>query len=165
MDDAIGYFRGNASTQSGLLDRSGESGECLPPAKALGRSADDAGASSSGAAEDPEANYSLAMVFAQTGRYGARGRVSATRFDPSPGLSGSAEQSGCAVSANPPRAEAVAKFEESIRVAPGFDQSYLNLARVYTAQGDREKARAVLLDLLKQHPGHPQAQQMLDQLR
>ena len=53
----------------------------------------------------------------------------------------------------------------SIRVAPGFDQSYLNLARVYALEGDREKARAVLLSLLQRHPGHAQAQQALDQLR
>ena len=33
------------------------------------------------------------------------------------------------------RDEAVASFEECIRVAPGFDQSYLNLARVYVIEG------------------------------
>jgi len=59
----------------------------------------------------------------------------------------------------------VAKFEECIRVAPGFDQAYLNLARVYSLEGASDQARVVLLDLLKQHPGHAQAQQMLDQLR
>jgi Fe2+ or Zn2+ uptake regulation protein len=32
-------------------------------------------------------------------------------------------------------------------------------------EGEREKARAVLLDLLKQHPGHLQAQDALNQLR
>jgi Flp pilus assembly protein TadD len=63
------------------------------------------------------------------------------------------------------RDEAVAKFEECIRVAPGFDQSYLNLARVYSLEGAPEKALAVLMELLKQHPGHAQAQQALDQLR
>ena len=41
----------------------------------------------------------------------------------------------------------------------------LNLARVYSLEGDRDKARAVLQELLKQHPGHPQAQQALDELR
>jgi hypothetical protein len=40
----------------------------------------------------------------------------------------------------------------------------LNLARVYTVEGVTDKARAVLLDLLKQHPGHEQAQKMLEQL-
>jgi len=63
------------------------------------------------------------------------------------------------------RDAAVAKFEECIHVAPGFDQSYLNLARVYSLKGDRDKARAVLLDLLKEHPGHALAQKTLDELR
>jgi Flp pilus assembly protein TadD len=63
------------------------------------------------------------------------------------------------------RDEAVARFEECIRVAPSFDQSYLNLARVYSLEGEPRKARALLLELLRQHPGHPQAQKELDQLR
>jgi len=63
------------------------------------------------------------------------------------------------------RDDAVATFEQCIRVAPGFDQAYLNLARVYAIEGDRAKARGLLSDLLKQHPDHPQARQMLDQLQ
>jgi Flp pilus assembly protein TadD len=62
------------------------------------------------------------------------------------------------------RDEAVASFEECMRVAPAFDQSYLNLARVYAIEGTPEKARAVLLELLKQHPGHELAQRMIEQL-
>ncbi len=62
------------------------------------------------------------------------------------------------------RDEAVASFEQSIRVAPAFEQSYLNLARVYAVEGTPEKARAVLGELLKQHPGQEQAQKMLQQL-
>jgi Flp pilus assembly protein TadD len=62
------------------------------------------------------------------------------------------------------RDEAVASFEECIRVAPSFDQSYLNLARVYSIEGATEKARTVLLDLLKQHPDHAPGQKMLQQL-
>jgi Flp pilus assembly protein TadD len=60
--------------------------------------------------------------------------------------------------------EAVASFKECIRVAPGFDQAYLNLAKVYVLEGAPVKARAVLLELLKQHPSHTQAQSMLAQL-
>jgi Flp pilus assembly protein TadD len=62
------------------------------------------------------------------------------------------------------RDQAVASFEECIRVAPTFDQAYVNLARVYAIEGSVEKARAVLLDLLKRHPGHEQAEQMMQQL-
>jgi tetratricopeptide (TPR) repeat protein len=62
------------------------------------------------------------------------------------------------------RDDGVASFEECIRVAPDFDQSYLNLARVYALEGSPDKAKSVLLDLLKQHPVHAQAQQALQQL-
>jgi Flp pilus assembly protein TadD len=63
------------------------------------------------------------------------------------------------------RNEAVASFEQCIRVAPAFDQAYLNLSRVYAIEGTPDKARAVLLELLKQHPGHEQAQKMLEELQ
>jgi len=62
------------------------------------------------------------------------------------------------------RDKAVASFQECIRIAPDFDQSYLNLARVYALEGDPSQARAVLLDLLKHHPGHAQAQTALEQV-
>jgi FimV-like protein len=62
------------------------------------------------------------------------------------------------------RDQAVASFEECIRLAPAFDQSYLNLARVYAVEGEPEKARTLLQELLKQHPGHAQAQKALEQL-
>jgi hypothetical protein len=58
----------------------------------------------------------------------------------------------------------VASFEACIRVAPSFDQSYLNLARVYALEEDLGKARAVLEQLLTHHPGHLQAQKMLQQM-
>jgi Tfp pilus assembly protein PilF len=61
------------------------------------------------------------------------------------------------------RDQAVASFEESIRIAPEFDQSYLNLARVHALEGSPDKARAVLLELLKRHPDHAQAKTMLEQ--
>jgi Flp pilus assembly protein TadD len=63
------------------------------------------------------------------------------------------------------RDEAVATFEECIRVAPAFDQSYLNLSRVYALEGAPEKARAVLMELLGQHPDHAQARKELQQLQ
>jgi Flp pilus assembly protein TadD len=62
------------------------------------------------------------------------------------------------------RDQAVASFEECIRVAPAFEQSYMNLARVYALEGTPDKARTVLLELLKQHPEHAQARKALEQL-
>ena len=49
-------------------------------------------------------------------------------------------------------------------MAPAFDQSYLNLARVYIVEDAPEKARSVLVELLKLHPEHEQAKKMLEQL-
>jgi TolA-binding protein len=60
--------------------------------------------------------------------------------------------------------EAVTLFQQCIKVAPEFDKSYLSLARVYAIEGELDKARAVLMQLLVEHPGHEQATKMLDQL-
>jgi Flp pilus assembly protein TadD len=51
-----------------------------------------------------------------------------------------------------------------MRVAPAYDQAYLNLARVYAIEGNRDKAKTLLEQLLQQHPGHPQATEELKQL-
>jgi len=114
--------------------------------------------------QDAEANYSLGMVFAQTGdnvkAYEYLQRALHTRPDYPEALN----NLGILYLLTERRNEAVASFEQCIRVAPAFDQSYLNLARVYALEGSRDKARGVLLDLLKQHPDHPQAKQLLDQL-
>ena len=116
------------------------------------------------APEDPEANYSLGMVYAQLGdterAYDHLKKALALR----PVYPEALNNLGvlCLHTRRPQ--EAIASFEESIRVAPAYDQSYLNLARVYSILGDREKARNVLLELLKQHPDHPQAKEQLEHL-
>jgi len=60
--------------------------------------------------------------------------------------------------------DAIATFEKCIRAAPGLDQPYLNLAAIYTATGNREKAEAVLRQLLVQIPDHVLARKRLEQL-
>ena len=62
-------------------------------------------------------------------------------------------------------ASAEAQFKTCIRVAPNFDQPYLNLARLYVMQNDKEKAREVLLELLRVQPQHRGAQQALEMLK
>jgi tetratricopeptide (TPR) repeat protein len=114
--------------------------------------------------QDAEANYGLGMVFAQTGdsdrayEYLQR----ALRFRPV--YPEALNNLGVLYLRTRRRDEAVASFEECIRVAPAFDQSYLNLARVYSIEGAPQKARTVLLELLKQHPDHAQAQKMMEDL-
>jgi tetratricopeptide (TPR) repeat protein/peroxiredoxin len=113
---------------------------------------------------DAEAHYGLGMVFAQnddtTRAFDSLQRALKLR----PVYPEALNNLGILYLRTQRRDQAVASFEECIRVAPAFDQSYLNLARVYVVEGTPEKARGVLLELLKQHPGHAQAQKMMDQL-
>jgi tetratricopeptide (TPR) repeat protein len=115
--------------------------------------------------QDPEANYSLAMVYAQTDDPAHAYEYLERALQLRPAYPEALNNRGVLYLRTQRRDQAVQSFEECIRVAPTFDQAYLNLARVYAIEGNKEKARSVLLELLKQHPGHAQAEQTLDQLR
>jgi Flp pilus assembly protein TadD len=114
--------------------------------------------------DDPEANYSLGMVFAQLNdterAYEYLQKALASR----PAYPEALNNLGVLYLRTQRTQEAERSFKESIRVAPAFDQPYLNLARLYAIEGEMQKAREVLLELLKQHPGHAQAQKELEQL-
>jgi tetratricopeptide (TPR) repeat protein/peroxiredoxin len=114
--------------------------------------------------EDPEANYGLGMVFAQAGDTARAYEHLQRALKSRPAYPEALNNLGILYLRTQRRDEAVASFEECIRLAPAFDQSYLNLARVYGVEGAPDKARTVLLDLLKQHPDHAEAQSMLAQL-
>jgi tetratricopeptide (TPR) repeat protein/peroxiredoxin len=116
------------------------------------------------APDDAEANYSLGMVFAQTGDNAKAYEHLQRALKARPDYPEALNNLGVLYLVTRRRDEAVASFEECIRMAPAFDQAYLNLARVYVLEGARDKARSVLGDLLRQHPDHPMAKQMLDQL-
>jgi len=115
-------------------------------------------------ASDPEANYGLAMVFAQTDDTARALEHFQTALRSRPAYPEALNNLGILYLRAQRRDEAVGKFEECIRLAPAFDQAYLNLARVYAVENAPAKARAVLLDLLKQHPGQAQAEELLLQL-
>ncbi len=115
--------------------------------------------------DNPEANYSLGMVFAQSDETDRAYLYLQKALELRPAYPEALNNLGVLYLRTGRRDEAVAKFEECIRIAPAFDQSYLNLARVYSLEGEPEKSRTVLLELLKQHPGHKQAQNALEQLR
>jgi tetratricopeptide (TPR) repeat protein len=114
--------------------------------------------------ENPEANYSLGMVFAQLDDTERAYEYLQKALAARPAYPEALNNLGVLYLRTQRQAEAEKSFKESIRVAPAFDQSYLNLARLYVLEGDAPKARAVLLDLLKQHPGHAQAERELEQL-
>jgi tetratricopeptide (TPR) repeat protein len=117
------------------------------------------------APQDPEANYSLGMVFAQTDDNTKAYEYLQRALKARPVYPEALNNLGVLYLVTRHRDEAVNSFEHCIRVAPAFDQAYLNLARVYVLEGARDRARGVLLDLLKQHPEHPQGKQMLQQLQ
>jgi tetratricopeptide (TPR) repeat protein len=115
--------------------------------------------------EDAEANYSLGMVYAQTDDTAKAYDHLQRALKARPVYPEALNNLGILYLVTERRDDAVATFEQCIRVAPAFDQAYLNLAKVYALEGVREKARRVLQDLLQQHPDHPQAKQMLEQLQ
>jgi Flp pilus assembly protein TadD len=57
------------------------------------------------------------------------------------------------------------QFKSGIRVAPRFDQSYLNLARLYAMRGEKENAKAVLRELLRVIPDNAAANQAMEMLQ
>ena len=113
---------------------------------------------------DAEANYGLGMVLAQDDDTARAFDSLQKALKLRPVYPEALNNLGILYLRTKRRDEAVASFEQCMRVAPAFDQSYLNLARVYVIEGAPHKARAVLLELLKQHPGHAQAQKMMEEL-
>jgi tetratricopeptide (TPR) repeat protein len=115
-------------------------------------------------ASDAEANYGLAMVFAHADDTAHTYEYLQRALKSRPDYPEALNNLGVLYLRTNRRDDAVASFETCIRVAPEFDQSYLNLARVYSIENDPAKARKVLTELLKQHPNHAEAKSMLAQL-
>lgn len=113
---------------------------------------------------DPEANYSLGMVFAQLNQSDRAYDYLQRALKLRPAYPEALNNLGVLYLRTGRADKAVESFEQCIQVAPAFDQSYLNLARVYALEKAPDKARAVLLALLKQHPGHAQATALLQEL-
>jgi tetratricopeptide (TPR) repeat protein len=60
--------------------------------------------------------------------------------------------------------DAIAAFRYGIRMNPDDDELYLNLGRVYVMMGERDKARAVLGELMERKPGNATATNALREL-
>jgi len=114
--------------------------------------------------DDAEANYNLGMVYAQTNDTNRAYEYLKKALLARPAYPEALNNLGILYLRTRRREEAKQSFADSIRLAPAYDQSYLNLARVYSIEGDRKKARAVLLKLLEQFPDHPQAKEELKQI-
>jgi Flp pilus assembly protein TadD/peroxiredoxin len=116
------------------------------------------------APDDSDTNYSLGMLYAKQDQLERAAdyleRAIALRPDHVDALN----NLGVVLVRQGHYAQAKEKFETCIGVAPGFDQAYLNLAGLYVVLQQKEKAREVLLALLRRQPEHKLAQQALQML-
>jgi len=116
------------------------------------------------APEDPDSNYSLGMLYAAQNRLERASEYLEKTVALRPDHVDALNNLGVVLVRQGRYPEAKEKFETCIRVAPGFDQAYLNLAGLYVSLEEKEKAREVLLALLRQQPEHKLAQRALEML-
>jgi tetratricopeptide (TPR) repeat protein len=115
--------------------------------------------------DDPDVNYSLGMLYAQQDQISRASDYLQKAIELRPNYPEARNNLGIVFVRQQNFLRAEEQFKSGIRVAPNFDQSYLNLARLYAMRGDKEKARAVLQDLLRMQPDNPGAKQALELLQ
>jgi tetratricopeptide (TPR) repeat protein len=115
--------------------------------------------------DDPELNYSFGMLYAQQGQLDRASGYLERAIALRPDYAEAFNNLGILFVRGQKFARAEELFKDGIRVAPRYDQPYLNLARLYAMQNDRQKARDVLLELLRADPGDAAAKQALEMLR
>ncbi|HYM08260.1 MAG TPA: FG-GAP-like repeat-containing protein [Terriglobales bacterium] len=114
--------------------------------------------------DDPEVNYNLGMLYARQGQAEGALPYLEKAVSVRPDYPDALNNLGVLLVQEQRYPEAEQRFQDCIQVAPNFDQAYLNLARLYVILDDKEKAREVLLALLRQQPDHKMAQQALEML-
>jgi len=114
--------------------------------------------------EDAGINYSLAMVYAQQDDTPLAEQYLDAAVKLRPDYPEALNNLGILYLRTKRVDLGVKSFETCIRVAPDFDQAYINLAKVYALEDHKQEAGDVLRQLLKQHPDHALAQQMLSEL-
>ena len=115
--------------------------------------------------DDPETNYSMGMLYAQQGNVPRATESLRRALELRPVYPEALNNLGVLFVRSEKYAEAEDEFKNGIRVAPNFDQSYLNLARLYALRNDKERARTVLLDLLRVQPENATAKQALETIQ
>jgi tetratricopeptide (TPR) repeat protein/peroxiredoxin len=115
--------------------------------------------------DDPEANYSLGMLYAQQGQMERAADYLQRALALRPIYPEALNNLGVLYVRGQQYAQAEDQFKTGIRVAPSFDQSYLNLARLYAMQDDKQRAKTILLELLRVQPDNNNAKQALEMLQ
>ena len=114
--------------------------------------------------DDPEVNYNLGMLYARQDQSQSAQQYLEKAVSVRPDYPDALNNLGVLFVREQRYPEAEQKFKTCIQVAPNFDQAYMNLARLYVILNDKERAREVLLALLRQQPQHKMAQQALEML-
>ncbi len=114
--------------------------------------------------DDPEVNYNLGMLYARQDQVQGAQQYLERALSARPDYPDALNNLGVLLVREQRYPEAEQRFWACIQVAPNFDQAYMNLARLYVILNDKEKAREVLLALLRQQPQHKMAQQALEVL-
>ena len=114
--------------------------------------------------DDPEVNYNLGMLYARQDQSQDAEQYLEKAVSARPDYPDALNNLGVLLVREQRYPEAEQRFRTCIQEAPNFDQAYMNLARLYVILNDKEKAREVLLALLRQQPQHKMAQQALEML-
>ena len=114
--------------------------------------------------DNPEVNYNLGMLYARQDQAQSAQQYLERAVSVRPDYPDALNNLGVLFIREQRYPEAEQRFKTCIQVAPNFDQAYMNLARLYVILNDKEKAREVLLALLRQQPQHKMAQQALEML-
>lgn len=114
--------------------------------------------------DNADANYSLGMLYAQQNQTPKAEQHFESALRIRPEFADALNNYGVLLVREQRYSDAEERFRSCIRANPTFDQAYLNLARLYVLQNNKERARAILEELLQQQPQHAMAQQALKML-
>ena len=115
--------------------------------------------------DDPEVNYSNGMLYAQQGQLQRATDYLQKAIQFRPDYPEALNNLGILFVRQQNYEMAESQFKTCMQLVPDFDQSYLNLARLYAVRNQRDKATAVLQELLHQQPQNTAATKALEMLK
>jgi tetratricopeptide (TPR) repeat protein len=110
---------------------------------------------------DPEAWSNLAVIQAEAGQLETALATCRKALEVDENYASAHNNLGLILQGLGKNKEAIARFRRARELAPELAPTSLNLARALLREGEEEEARAVLKALLKVHPGHPAATDLL----
>jgi Tfp pilus assembly protein PilF/peroxiredoxin len=113
----------------------------------------------------PEALNNMGIFFGQQRDLERAETYFKQAVDKRPDYGEAANNLALVMNARGDRASAIALLERLLKETPAFEPPYITLCRLYAASGQQREAVQVLERLLQRNPTHPQAVQLLKQLK